>query len=90
MRPLECGGKRQRDTAFGLLPRCGAPARRPSESGVALTLPAALQKAVRRKTRFFPDIVRSARTNEAARGRSVARVKFNRQAEQLVVAGLHL
>ena len=43
---LECGGKRKRDTAFGGrmqgMAHLGPPAI-PSEGGVALTLPAALQ-----------------------------------------------
>ena len=46
---LECGGKRQRDTAFARTGRTRTttllPPAEPSQSGVALTLPAALQGA---------------------------------------------
>ena len=52
---LECGGKRKRDTAFATRVRGATPVRMsrqfqpkiPSEGGVALTLPAALQGALR-------------------------------------------
>ena len=48
---LECGGKRQRHAAFGMLcgraPRCGPGALHADESGVALTLATALQGAPR-------------------------------------------
>ena len=48
---MECGGKRQRDTAFVRVGRARStppdPPAEPSEGGVALTLPAALQGALR-------------------------------------------
>ncbi len=57
--PLECGGKRKRDTAFATRVRAATPVRMPhlfppeipSKGGVALTLPAALQGAQRASMR---------------------------------------